>query len=351
VERNPDYYLGKDIGAPDFDQYITKLFGTSATRQAALEAGDITFTGIEPEQANRFRNMKNIKVYTVPSGRCTVLAFNQRANGWEGLKKKSIRQAICMSISKETITQSILLGFAEPAFSFIPSISPWHDKESIVKYGVGELYDKQKAVEIFYQEGYGVKKEDGTIIATKNDGSPLHLVLATSQGNKVGEDIALQARRELLDLGIETEIKLVPWSTLLRQYMENTVPGSDQEPRDNNGPEAVSQQDWDMILLGFGSDVLAPSGSSVFYATDGGLNFMGYYNPEVDNLFKQVKTKESLDREVRKQVYAKLSLLLSEDLPVDFLLYSRSNLGFQNNVMGIDPGPSISYNYYLWYFE
>jgi peptide/nickel transport system substrate-binding protein len=97
--------------------------------------------------------------------------------------------------------------------------------------------------------------------------------------------------------------------------------------------------------------VLAPSGSSVFYATDGGLNFMGYYNPDVDNLFKQVKTKEALDKEVRKQIYAKLSILLSEDLPVDFLLYNRSNLGFQNNVMGIDPGPSIGYNYYLWYFE
>jgi peptide/nickel transport system substrate-binding protein len=256
-----------------------------------------------------------------------------------------------MSINKETITQSILLGFAEPAFSFIPSISPWYDKESIVKYGVGELYDNKKAAEIFYQEGYGVKKEDGTIIAAQNDGSPLHLILATSQGSKPAEDIVFQVRRELLDLGIETEIKLVPWSTLLRQYMENTVPGSDQEPRDNNGPEAVSQQDWDMILLGFGSDVLAPSGSSVFYATDGGLNFMGYYNPDVDNLFKQVKTKEALDKEVRKQIYAKLSILLSEDLPVDFLLYNRSNLGFQNNVMGIDPGPSIGYNYYLWYFE
>jgi len=351
VERNPDYYLGKDIGAPYFDQYIVKLFGTPATRQAALEAGDITYTGIEPEQATRFRNMENIKVYTIPSGGCTVLAFNQRANGWEGLKKKSIRQAISMSINKETITQSILLGFAEPAFSFIPSISPWYDNESLVRYGVGELHDKDKATETFYQEGYGVKEEDGTISVTQKDGSLLHLVLATNQGSKVAEDIAFQVRRDLLTLGIETEIKLVPWSTLLRQFMENTVPGSDQEPRDNNGPEAVSQEDWDMILLGFGSDVLAPSGSRVFYTTDGGLNFMGYSNPEVDNLFKQVKTTEALDKEERKQIYAKLSLLLSEDLPVDFLLYHRANLGFQKNVMGIDPGPSIGYNYFMWYFE
>ncbi|MCJ7744231.1 MAG: ABC transporter substrate-binding protein, partial [Dehalococcoidales bacterium] len=351
VERNPEYYLGKDIGAPYFEQYIIKLFGTPATRQAALEAGDITYTGIEPEQANRFRNMKNIKVYTIPSGACTVLAFNQRANGWEGLKKKSIRQAIAMSINKETITQSVLLGFAEPAFSFIPSISLWYDKESTVRYGVGELYDKKKAAEIFYQEGYGVKKEDGTINVTNKDGGTLHLVLATNQGSKVSEDIVFQVGRDLLALGIETEVRLVSWSMLLRQFMENKVPGTDQEPRNNNGPEAVSEQAWDIILLGFGSDVLAPSGSSVFYDTDGGLNFMGYSNPEVDDLFKQIKTEEALDKEARKQIYAKLSLLLSEDMPVDFLLYHRANLGFQKNVMGIDPGPSIGYNYYLWYFE
>ena len=351
VERNPEYYLGQDVGAPYFDQYIVKLFGTPAVRQAALEAGDITYTGIEPEQANRFRNMKNIRVYTIPSGGCTVLAFNQRTNGWEGLKNKAIRQAIAMSVSKDTITQSVLLGFAEPAFSFIPSISPWYDKESLVRYGVGELYDKKKAAEIFYQEGYGVKKEDGTINVTNKDGSTLQLVLVTNQGSKVSEDIAFQVRRDLIALGIETEIKLVSWPMLLRQFMENKVPGTDQEPRNNNGPEAVSEQAWDIILLGFGSDVLAPSGSRVFYATDEGLNFMGYSNPEVDDLFKQIKTEEALDKEARKQIYAKLSLLLSEDMPVDFLLYHRANLGFQKNVMGIDPGPSIGYNYYLWYFE
>jgi peptide/nickel transport system substrate-binding protein len=69
VERNPDYYLGKDIGAPYFNQYIIKLFGDSATRQAALEAGDITESGIETAEVNRFRSMPDIKVYTVPTAR------------------------------------------------------------------------------------------------------------------------------------------------------------------------------------------------------------------------------------------------------------------------------------------
>jgi len=67
VERNPDYYLGKEDGSPYFEQYITKLFGTSVAALAALEAGDIQYTGIEPEQVAKFKQMEGIKVYTVPT--------------------------------------------------------------------------------------------------------------------------------------------------------------------------------------------------------------------------------------------------------------------------------------------
>lgn len=351
VERNPDYYLGKDVGAPYFEQYVVKLFGTSATRQAALEAGDITYTGIEPEQANKFRNLPHIKVYTVPTRGYTLLAYNQRANGWEGLKDKTVRQALSMAINKHTISQAILLGFAEPAFSFIPQTSPWFTEEGLIRYGVGSLYDKKKAAELLYHKGYGIKKEDGTIKVTNKDGSPLHLILAVNTGSKPAEDIAFLVRKELLELGIEVEIKLMPWETLLRQYVMNKVPDTDQEPRYNNGPEAVSREPWDLLVIGFSTDLLQPSGSYVFFASHGGLNFMGYSNSEVDKLFKRAKSKEALDEKVRRQIYAELSQLLSEEQPVNFLVFHRANHGFQKNVRGIEPGINMGYNYHLWYFE
>ncbi len=351
VERNPEYYLGKDVEAPYFDQYIIKLFGTSATRQAALEAGDITYTGIEPEQANKFRNLPNVKVYTVPTRGYWLLAYNQRANGWEGLKDKTVRQALSMAVSKQMISQVILLGFADPAFSFIPATSPWYAEEGLVKYGIKPLYDKKKAAELLYEKGYGIKKDDGSIKVTNKDGAPLHLVLVVSTGSKPAEDTAFLVRKELVELGIEVEVKLRPWETLLRQYVMNKVPKTDQEPRYNNGPEAVSQESWDLILMGFSTDLLQPSGSSIFFITQGGLNYMGYSNPDVDALFKRAKSKEALNKEVRRQIYAELSQLFSEEQPVDFLVFNRANLGFQKNVMGIEPGINMGYNYHLWYFE
>jgi peptide/nickel transport system substrate-binding protein len=350
VERNPDYYLGKDTGAPFFSQYIVKLFNSAATRQAALEAGDITLTNIEPAEVNRFRSMPDIKVYTIPTRGYTLLAYNQRANGWEGLKDKTVRQALSMAISKQTISQTIYLGFAEPAYSFIPATSPWYVDEGISKYGVGDLFNTQKAAEMLYEAGYGTKDGNGNIKVTNKDGTPLHLVLVLNTGSKPAEDMAFSIRKNLLDLGIETEVKLVPWATLIRQYAMNSVPGSGVPAGYNNGPDAVSQENWDFILMGFNTDVLAPSGSHVFFTKDGGLNFNGYSNPEVDELFKRARSKEALDPNDRKQIYAELSRVLSDEQPVDFLVFHRANIGFQKNVIGIEPGLNYGYNYYLWHF-
>ena len=351
VKRNPDYYLGKDIGAPYFEQYIIKLFGTSATRQAALEAGDITYTGIEPEQANKFRNLEQVEVYTVPTRGYTLLAYNQRANGWEGLRNKSIRQALSMAINKQKMSQAILLGFAEPAFSFIPVTSPWYNKESVVKYGIEPLYDKRKAAEILLQEGYGKTKDDEAIEAIDKDGMPLTLTLVTTSGSATTEAMAFLIKQELSDIGIELRLKLVPWATMLRQYVMNTVPDTDEEPRFNNGPEAIGEEPWDLILMAFNTDPLAPSGSEVFFTTNGGLNYFGSSSSEVDRLFKRTKSKEALDTEERRQIYAELSYVLSEEQPVNFLIFHRANQGFQKNIKGIEPGLNMGYNYHLWHFE
>ncbi len=350
VERNPDFYLGQETDAPYFEQYITKLLGTPAARHAALEAGDIHYTGIDPEQVLKFKEMERIKVFTVPTSGYQLIIYNLRKNGWEGLNDKKVRQALSMSVDKKTVIDSILLGFGDPAFSFIPKPSPWYTEEGVAKFGLGPLYDKEKAKQMLLEAGYGIQKPDGTIVVQDKDGKPIKLTLATNSGNKLREDIAFLVKQELADIGIEVDINLIPWATLLRNHLMNKVPGTDQEPGYNNGPDAVSEEPWDLMVMGFSTHPIAPSGSRVFFITDGGLNFWGYSNPEVDELFQRVRSKEALDKEVRKKMYAEISQIIAEDQPADFISFPRGNHGFQINVEGIDPGMRLGWNYHEWYF-
>ena len=350
VIRNPDFYLGHEDNSPFFEEYTTKIFGTPAARHLALEAGDITYTGIDPPQVAKFTKMENITMYHNPTSGYQLITYNMRQNGWEGLDDKRVRHALSMSIDKNAVIQSVMQGFADPAFSFIPKPSPWFTEEGVPRFGVGSLYDKQRARDLLSKAGYGTREVDGRPVVTGTDGLPLKLVLATNSGNKQREDIAHLVKQEIGELGIEVEMKLVPWPSLLRQYMNNRVPGSDQEPRFNNGPDAVSDEKWDLIVMGFGTHPIAPSGSSVFYSSDGGINYWGFSNPRVDELFQRVKSREALDVEARKKMYAELSRLIAEEQSVDFLSYPLSHPAFQDSVAGIEPGMRLGYNYHKWYF-
>ncbi|MDP2916371.1 MAG: hypothetical protein Q8O16_00410, partial [Dehalococcoidia bacterium] len=107
---------------------------------------------------------------------------------------------------------------------------------------------------------------------------------------------------------------------------------------------------WDMIVIGLSTHPIAPSGSRVFFAGDGGLNFWGYTNPRVDELFRKIASKEALDKEARKKMYAEISQVIADDQPADFLSFPRANIGIQANVQGIDPGMRMGWNYHEWYF-
>jgi peptide/nickel transport system substrate-binding protein len=355
LSRNPGYFLGKSDGAPFFQEYVVKMFGTSAVMQAALEAGDITYCGIEPQNVAKFKKMPGINVYTVPTRGYNIVAYNQRDNGWEGLRRKEVRQALSMAIDKDTISRKIYLGFAEPAYSFIPSSSPWYSDNTVLKLGVAPLNDKQKAMEMLKAAGYEYTKSDGRDILLGKDGKPVKLLMVTTPGSDVVESMSLLIKQELAAIGIDVEVKWVQWPTLLRQYMQNKEPAtsqeSSQEPRYNNGPRAVSADAWDLTLMGHNTDPLAPSGSRVFFASDGGLNSFGFFNDRVDQLFQKIRSKEGLNKEDRSLMYGELARVISEEQPVDFITYTRANRGFQKNVKGIEPGINMGYNYYLWRFE
>lgn len=354
VARNSEFYLGREgdpAGAPFFAERIIKLFGSPAARLAALEAGDITASGIDPPQVAKFKGIANLEVYTTPGTGYLLLAYNMRDNGWEGFRDKRVRQAFSVAVSKKQVVEQILLGFGEPAFSFLPKPSPWYTEEGVDKYGVEALYSKDKARELLAAAGYGARGADGSFRLSDKGGKPLKLVLATNVGEKTREDTAALIQQELSDLGVEVELKLVPWPTLLNNYLKNKVPGAAGESQFNSGPKAVSQERWDLLIIGFSSNPIAPSGQEVFLTSSGGLNFWGYDSAAVDALFKRAKSAEAVSLENRKKIYSELSRVIAQDQPLNFLAFQYGNTGIQKRVKGIEPGINMGYNFHRWFYE
>ncbi len=351
ASRNPDFYLGKEDGSPYFEKTMVKLFGSTPARMAALEAGDITSSGIEQTEAQKFQALPHLNVHILPTSGYLMLMYNLRGNGWDALKDKSVRQALAMAINKETLIQSVLLGFGEPAFSFIPKVSPWYVDEGLAKYGVGPLFDKNKAREMLLQAGYGSRRIDGSIEVKAKDGKPLKLTIVTNIGNKSREQAAFFIKQELAEIGIEVDIQLLPWPTLLRQYLMNKEPGSNQELRYNGGPKAISEKPWDLMVIGFNTNPVSPSGQEVFFKSDSGLNGNGYANAKVDELFTRLRTVEAVKESGRRALYAELSRLISEDMPVDFLAFEKGITGIKKSVQGVEPGINMGYNSHRWFYE
>jgi peptide/nickel transport system substrate-binding protein len=80
------------------------------------------------------------------------------------------------------------------------------------------------------------------------------------------------------------------------------------------------------------------------------LNFMGYINEDLEEIFRQGGA--TYDTEVRKEKYQEAQQILAEDAPYMFLFYSKSRSGQNERIQGIDPKPvGIGWNQEDWFIE
>lgn len=351
MKRNPDYYLGKSTGAPYFEKYTIKPFGLQQLIYDALKDDRISFAYVEPQVANTFRSEGKFNVYAIPTGYYVYLAYNQRDNGWEGLRDVRVRQAISMVIDKPMIIQTMYLGYADPAFSFIPPYSPLYDESVLNKFGMNAAGDAQKAIDLIKSAGYEQKMIDGTMKFVDKEGKPIKLNFLLDMESDFEQNLAIIIRGNLMQIGLDINPKFSTRQILFMDGLMNKIPGSEQAPAFNNGPKAVSNQPWDLAILSSHANALALNGSSEFFTTKGKFNIYGYFNEKADALFARAYTSEAITLEGKKKVYSEIAKMISDDQPVDFLLFYKDNYAFNKNVKGVEPGVNVYYNNQFWYFE
>lgn len=351
VKRNPEYYLGKTTGAPYFATYTIKQFGLKQLMMDELDQGKITLAYVEPQDSNAFRSNGRSNVYAVPTDFYVYLAYNQRGNGWEGLKDVRVRQAISMMIDKPAIAQDMYQGFADPAFSFIPPFSPLYNEAVLNKYGMNTVDDQQKAIDLIKSAGYEQREVNGQMRFVDKAGAPIKLNFPIDMQSEFDQNLAILIRQCLLNIGLDINPKFSTREVIFMQAYMNKVPDSKQTPAFNNGPGAVSSQPWDLAILSSQANPLALEGSGEFFRSDGKFNLFGYFDEKIDALYKRAGSAEALNPEARKKIYSNLSKAISDAQPVDFLVFYKDNYVFRKDVKGVEPGINMLYNFQFWYFE
>lgn len=305
VELAPyeDYWLG----APALDHLFVKVVAQGSFA-AAIEAGEIDISGgagvgevpiTDWEKVSKLSNVTPA-TYTAPSYQ--YLDINVAKPEFKDVR---VRQALAYAINRELIVSRLLDGEGEVLNTPINSANKYYEPDLQDAYP----YDPDKAKELLKEAGWNPDTE---------------VVILTPTGNAVREQSADIIMANLQDVGIKASVEKVDFAT--------------RQARAQAG-------DWQISLVGF-SATFDPDFSGQV-GTDGGFNYSGYSNPELDALMTQGKATADFD--AKKAVYKQAQELFVEDLPFVPLYAPKALTVVNKRALNVVEGPQgVTWNAHLW---
>ncbi|WDT77479.1 MAG: peptide-binding protein [Candidatus Manganitrophus sp.] len=317
VKTNADYFEGK----PEIEEYIYRLIPDTATQFLELKALNIDMMTLSPVQYQKQTDDRFFKTefnkFKYPALSYTYLGYNLRDPKFSD---KRVRQALTHAINKNAIIQGVLFGLGKPA------TGPYIPESWAFNPNVKDLeYNPEKAKALLAEAGWSPDK-DGLL---KKEGAPFAFTLLTNQGNAERAKAAEIIQQGLREIGIQVEIRVLEWQTLLHQF--------------------IDKKQFEAIIMGWGVG-LDPDIYAIWHSSktkEGEFNFISYQNPRTDDLL--IQGRETCNQEERKKIYQELHRLIAEDQPYTFLYYPMALPIVHKRFKGIEPSPiGIQYNLPQW---
>ncbi|WP_459899287.1 peptide-binding protein [Desulfobaculum senezii] len=319
LEANDDYFEGR----PHLDGIVYRVIPDISTMFLELKAGNLDMMGLTPQQyLFQTTTSEWEKFYT----KFKYLSFGYNFIGWNHrrpmFQDKRVRQALAHAVSKQAMIKAVLFGLGRPTVGpYKPGT--WMYNDAITDYD----YDPAKAKAMLAEAGWTDSDGDGWL---DKDGKPFAFTLLTNQGNEQRIKIATIAQANLKDIGIKVKIRTVEWAAFLKEFLD--------------------KGNFDAVVMGW----TIPQDPDIFNvwhsskAVPGGLNFVGYKNPELDELL--VQGRHSITNEERKPIYDKVQEILHEEQPYLFLYCPLSLPVVSSRFMDVTPAPAgISHNLKWWW--
>jgi peptide/nickel transport system substrate-binding protein len=310
LEKFDDFFLED---APALDRIIMEIIPDENTLALSLEKGEVhMMTTGTPSVLKRLQGNDEVAVAEngfEGLGRIDWLEFNTEN---EYLSDKRARQAIAYAIDTRYILEELHKGVGQRAPSPIHPESPYFSDDV-------KMYERDlnKAAQLLDQAGYP-QRGNGNRFALSIDYIPAN--------DETQKNVAEIIKANLAEVGIAVTVRAAPdfptWA------------------------ERVSNYNYDMTMdnvWNWGDPVVGVARTYVCDNIVKGVvwsNMTQYCNKEVDRLFAEAAAATS--QEKRRQLYAEVQRMLSEDLPIYWIealdyrnVYNPNVKNAPNGIFGV----------------
>jgi len=302
LERNPRYW---GPVAPSFDRVLWKVIENDSARLTTFRNGEIDAYAARPQEYHKLLADKELNArslnfeYMNPVAGYSYLAWNQDKQGQPTIfADRRVRLAMTLLTDRRRIIEEIFLDYAEPAISPFNPRSQQHDPAL-----EPHSYDLERALALLREVGY--EDRDGDKVLEDRDGKPFRFELTYFQDNEDSKRMVLL----LKDLYARAGVLLVPkpseWPVML---------------------DLLDKRTFDAITLGWTSGIETDI-YQMFHSSQrlqGGDNFIGYANPELDRLIDQARA--TVDEDARMALWRRTEDIMHADQPYTFLVRRQSLL-------------------------
>ncbi|AFZ66684.1 peptide ABC transporter substrate-binding protein [Deinococcus peraridilitoris] len=318
--RNPNYWRKPPGDEKNYaQQVIFRFIGDTNTLRVNVLSGQIdalatvgvTFDqGLELQKSegNRF------KTFFVPGGVWEHIDINKFANVQKvkdlNLDDKRIRQALLMSINRDSLVQQLYQGKQPVSHSFVSTLSSLY-KQDVQKYP----YNPDRAKQLFAAAGW-TPGSDGIL---QKDGKKFQINFTTTAGNRIRERVQQILIAQWKAVGVDVQVANQPASVV---FSEDFI-------------QRASEGRWDMFMFAWVQDPALETGNLYSAETQNGdpniptsangyagQNIGGWNNAEFNGLYKQAL--QAFEAAPRKTFFDRMQTIWAEEIPT-IPLYNRAN--------------------------
>ncbi|MDZ7579388.1 MAG: ABC transporter substrate-binding protein [Deltaproteobacteria bacterium] len=287
LDRFEDYWEG----APNYKTYAYRIIPDLLTQEMEFYAGTIDSYGVQPYQVERLGRDPRFQSFSGTSFSYAYIGYNLRRKPFDDPR---VRRALAMAIDVDKIIRHVLYDqgerttgpFLKQTDFYNPAVAP-------------SPYDPQAALALLAEAGWQPDAEG----RLEKEGRPLQFTLITNSGNDTRKSILAIAQDAWKQIGIDVRTDLLEWSVFIQ--------------------ERVNKLDFDALVLGWSMGI-DPDLYQIWHSSQSGphqLNFVGYSNPEADDLI--IKIRQEYNHERLVDYCHRLHALIAQDQPYTFLYVGK----------------------------